>query len=175
MKGGVLAQLALHFALLSLIAVGGANTVVSDMHRLAVEANHWMSDQEFADLYAIANAAPGPNVMVVSLIGWRVAGLLGAIIATVAICAPSCLLTFVVARVWDRFRHARWRVAVQAGLAPLTVGLVLSTGYLLSRAAGQHWTALAITATTAFLVLRTRLNPLWFLAGGGALGLLGLV
>jgi chromate transporter len=173
--GDVLLPLALQFALLSLIAVGGANAVVPEMHRFFVESRGWISDSEFADLFAIAQAAPGPNVMIVGLLGWKVAGLWGAMVATVAMCGPSGLLTYGVGHVWHRFRGAPWRAAVQSGLAPLTVGLILATGYILARAADHGWAGYAVTAATVALVLGTKLHPLWLLGGAGLLGCLGLV
>src|SRR5690349_606553 len=115
---GPLAILAGHFALLSLVAVGGANVVVPDIHRFVVESQGWMSGPEFAQLFAIAQAATGPNVIVVTLIGWQVAGLAGALVATAAMTGPTCLLTYGVSRVWDRFRDKPWRKAVQTGLVP---------------------------------------------------------
>ena len=171
----VLLQLALQFALLSLIAVGGANAVVPEMHRFFVESRGWISDSEFADLFAIAQAAPGPNVMIVGLLGWQVAGILGAVVATVAMCGPSGLLIYGVGRVWHRFRGKPWRAAVQTGMAPLTVGLILASGYILARAADQGWAGYAVTAATVVMVLTTKLHPLWLLGAAAVLGCLGLV
>lgn len=171
--GDVLGDLALRFGVLSLIAVGGATTVVPEMHRWLVESAGWISDPEFAQLYAIAQAAPGPNVLIVTLLGWKLAGLAGAVVATLAICAPSGLLTYGMAQVWHRCRGARWRVAVQTGMAPLTVGLILATGYILAQAADRDWATVAVTATTTLVVLATRLNPLWLLGAGGVFGMLG--
>jgi chromate transporter len=173
--GNPLAVLAAHFALLSLVAIGGANVVVPDIHRFVVEGQGWMSGPEFAQLFAIAQAAPGPNVIVVTLIGWQVAGFAGALVATAAMTGPTCLLTYGVSRVWDRFRDKPWRKAVQAGLVPITVGLVLATGYILTRAADHDAAAYALTAATAIILVATRLNPLWLLAAGAVLGLLGVV
>jgi chromate transporter len=134
-----------------------------------------MSAKEFADLFAISQAAPGPNMLFVALVGWKAAGLAGALVSTVAMCAPSCLLTYGVNRVWHRFRGARWRDALLAGLAPVTIGIVLSSGYILTRAADHKLAAFGLTAATAIVVLTSRLNPLWMLAGGGLLGILGVV
>jgi chromate transporter len=170
-----LLQLALLFGSLSLVAVGGANTVVPEMHRQAVDVGRWMSDADFANLYAIVRAAPGPNMLISTMIGWRVAGLWGGLVATAAMCGPSCLLTYGVIRVWERYRHTRWRAAMEAGLAPLTVGLVLASGYILTRAADHDWRMLAVTAASAALTLFTRVNALWVLAGAGMLGALGLI
>jgi chromate transporter len=174
-KTDPVAALALHFALLSLIAVGGVDTVLPDIHRFVVDEHGWVTDGRFADFFAIARAAPGPNVLFVTLLGWHVAGLSGALVATAAICGPACVLTFAVARLWHRFRHSPWRLAIQAGLAPITVGLVLASGYVVTRAAGQTWAALAVTGATAVIVLATKIHPLWMLAGAAALGVLGLV
>src|SRR5258706_3892749 len=121
-----------HFSLLSLLAFGGATAVVPEMHRAFVEVRPWITDAEFADLFALAQAAPGPNMMIVTLIGLHVAGVTGAIVATVAMCVPSCLLTFFVTRAMDHVRFSRWRGIFQAGLAPVTVGLVLGSGWVLT-------------------------------------------
>ena len=171
----VLAQLAIDFSLLSLFAFGGVITVLPEMHRSVVEVHDWMSGAEFAQLFALAQAAPGPNILVVSLIGWKVAGLAGAVVATGAVCAPSSLLTYAVSRVWQRFRGARWRKIVEDGLVPVTVGLMLAGGYLITLAADHSAPAFAVTAATAAIVLTTRIHPLWLLAGGGLLGLSGWV
>jgi chromate transporter len=170
-----LLQLALDFSVLSLLAVGGAPTVFPEMQRSVVEVHGWMSASQFADLYAIAQASPGPNILVVTLIGWKVAGLAGALTATLAMVVPSCVLTCLVAGAWERFREARWRAVVQLGVAPLTVGLMLSSGYLLTRSADHTVAAFVLTAVTAGLLLSTRVNPLWLIAAGALAGLAGLV
>lgn len=177
MKGpaDTLLILATQFLLLSLLAVGGANAVLPEMHRQMVEVHGFMGDRQFAQLFAIAQAAPGPNVLVVTLIGWQVAGPLGALVATIAMCGPTSLLAYFVGGVWDRFRHARWRRAAQAGLIPLTVGLVASAGFVLAQGASRSPGALALTIASAAVLFFTRLSPLWMLAAGGLLGLLGLV
>lgn len=145
------------------------------MHRQAVEVGHWMSSAEFANLYAIVRAAPGPNMLISTLIGWKAAGVWGALVATAAMCGPSCLLTYGVTRIWQRYRHTRWRPAVEAGLAPVTVGLVLASAIVLTRAADPNWRALAVTGATALLGVVTRINALWLLAGAGALGAAGML
>lgn len=175
MSESALAQLAVDFSVLSLLAVGGAVTVLPEMYRSVVEVHGWMSGAQFAELFALAQASPGPNVLVVSLIGWKVAGLAGALVATLAISAPSCVLTFVVSRIWQRFRDAPWRVAVQDGLVPVTVGLMLAGGYLITRSADHSIPAFAVTAVTAITVLATRIHPLWLFAAAAALGLAGWI
>lgn len=174
MTGGPLATLAGLFAELSMLAVGGANTLVPEMQREVV-ANGWMRPEEFAALFALAQAAPGPNMLVVTLVGWRVAGPLGALVATSAFVVPSGLLTFGVARIWHRFREAQWRRVIQAGLTPVTVGLVMAAAVLLCEAAVHGPGTLLVALATAAALLATRVHPLWLLAGGAAVGAAGLL
>jgi chromate transporter len=170
-----LVTIALRFMVLSLVAVGGVTSVLPEVHRVAVHVHHWVTDEEFTQMFVIARAAPGPNMLVVTLIGWQAAGLPGALVATAALCAPSCTLSYFVAGAWRRFRGARWHRAVEAGLAPITVGLVLATGWLVARGAQAGWAAYGITAAVAALATFTRVNPIWLLAVAGLLGVLGLV
>jgi chromate transporter len=170
-----LAALASQFALLSLLAFGGANAVLPEIQRQSVNVHHWMSDREFTALFAIAQASPGPNFLISTLVGLKAAGVLGALVATLAMCAPSCLLTFAAVRAWDRYRETRWRVAIAAGIAPVTVGLVFASAYLLARAADRGWRLAAVTAASAAVAYFTRLNPLWCLAAAAALGASGVL
>jgi len=169
-----LLALALQFAGLSLVAFGGANAVIPEIHRQAVEVHHWMTNEDFAALFAIAQAAPGPNFLLSTLVGWKVAGLFGALTATAAMCAPSCLLTFWVAKLWDRYRETEWRAAVGGGLAPVTVGFVFATAFVLVRAADADWRLALMTAASAGAVFYTKLNPLWCLGAAALLGATGL-
>jgi chromate transporter len=164
-----------YFALLSLFAVGGANAAIPEMHRIAVEVMHWMSDRQFADMFAIAQLSPGPNVIIVTLIGYHVAGFPGAAVATGAMCGPTCLVAFFVARAWDRFKDAHWRIAIQAGLVPVSLGLIGASAFVLARTADHNVYAGVLTAVTAAIVFATRINPLWIFAAGGLLGLTGWV
>lgn len=170
-----LGTIAVRFMMLSLVAVGGVQSILPEVHRVVVEVHHWVTDAEFTQMFVIARAAPGPNMLLVTLIGWHVAGLPGALVATAAVCAPSCALSYFAAGVWQRFRGAPWRRAVEAGLAPITVGLVLATGWLVMGGAPGGWVAYAITGLTAVVVLFTRVNPVWLFVIAGGLGLLGLV
>ena len=169
-----LGQLAAVYAQLSLLAFGGANAVVPEMQRQVVDVHHWMTAQEFAALYALAQAAPGPNMMVVSLVGWRVAGFWGALVTTGAVAAPSSILTFLVSGVWFRFKDAPWRKAVQAGLQPVTAGLIMASAALLVESTTVDWTAAAVTVVTLGLFLFTKLHPLLILAGAAVAGAIGL-
>lgn len=167
----VLAQLFWQFAFLSLIAIGGANSIIAEIHRQVVDVQHWLTAQEFAAVFALAQAAPGPNVLVVSLIGWEVAGLAGALVATVGMCGPSCLLAYLAYRGWARYGTRPWAMAIQTGLTPITVGLLFSTGLLLATGGDTIWAGIAIAAVTAAAVLASRINPLWLLAGAALVGI----
>jgi len=170
-----LLTLAIQFAILSLFAIGGAMAVIPEMHRQAVDVSHWMTDRQFADLFAIAQAAPGPNIIIVTRIGYQAAGFPGAIVATLAMVGPPCIVTYWVSRTFDRFKHAKWRIVVHAGLVPVSVGLFAAGAFVIARAADRSLAAFAITLAVAAVAYFTRLNPLWLFAAAGALGYLGLV
>ena len=172
-RTGTLGDLAVQFTLLSLVAFGGANAVVPEIHRLAVGLRHWTTDAEFARLFAIANAAPGPNVMISTLVGWKAAGIPGAIVATLAMCGPTCVLTYFVSRAWERWLVTRLGAAIGAGLTPVTVGFIGASALLLSRGADTSWRLAIVTVATALVAWRTKLNPLWCLAAAAGLGLAG--
>jgi chromate transporter len=173
--GDILAALAVQFAIMSLLALGGANAVVPEMHRLAVEQRGWMNERQFADMFAISQVAPGPNVMIVTLIGYHVAGFSGALITTLAMCGPTAVLAHFLGRTWERFRNTKWQMAVQEGLVPISVGLVAASAIVLTRAADNSWIAVAITAATAASVYWTRWNPLWLIATAALIGLADFV
>ena len=175
MHSDVLATMAGYFATLSLFAVGGANAAIPEMQRICVDVMHWMTAKQFADSFAIAQMSPGPNVIIVALIGYHVAGLAGAGVATASMVGPSCVLAFVVTRVWERFRHARWRIAVQNGLVPLSLGLIAASAFVIARTTDHNIAAAVVTALTAVVAYMTRLNPLWLFAAGGIAGFAGLV
>jgi chromate transporter len=170
-----LAQLATVYLQLSLLAFGGANAVIPEMQRQVVDVHHWMSAHEFAALYALAQAAPGPNMMVVSLVGWRVAGFWGALVTTAAVAAPASVLTLLVSLVWYRFKDAPWRKAFAAGLQPVTVGLIMAGAGLLIESAAVNWYAAAVTAVTAGLFVFTKLHPMLILGAAAGAGAIGLV
>jgi chromate transporter len=170
-----LAAIWLHIGGLGFIAFGGFNTVLPEIHRIAVDQYHWMNDRDFANLFAVAQASPGPNVLVITLIGFKAAGVPGAVVATLALTVGTSVLAYAVVRIWDRFRKARWRRATQAGLVPLTVGFVAASGYIIARAADHSVLALVISAVTLAVAVATRVNPLWMFLVGGLLGALGWV
>ena len=167
--------LAWTFGLMSLFAVGGANSAIPEIHRIVVESHHWMTDQQFSDVFAISQLSPGPNVLIVTLIGYQVSGVLGAGVATLAMCGPSAVLAYVVSKLFTRSRHARWPALVQAALVPVSIGLMAASGLILTLASDTSWVAALITGGAAVLAFTTRLNPLWLLVAGACLGFAGVV
>jgi chromate transporter len=175
MKEDVLLTLLVQFAILSFLAFGGINTTIPEMHRQVVELRPWMDNTTFTELFAIAQAAPGPNFLIATLIGLNVAGLPGALVATLAICAPSCLITYAAVRAARRFADAPWLVAIRTGLVPVTVGLIASSAFILAQSTSRTSLGLAVTLATAALVYMTRIHPLWAMLAAGCLGAAGLV
>jgi chromate transporter len=173
--GHPILTLAWTFGVMSLFAVGGANSAIPEMHRVAVDVHHWLTDKQFADVFAIAQLSPGPNVLIVTLIGYAVAGIGGALVATLAMCVPTAVLAFFVSRFLRRSSHSRWPAILQAALVPLSIGLMGASGLILALAADRSWAAASVTAGAALLASSTRLNPLWLLAAGGFLGFSGLL
>ncbi len=170
-----LVWLALIFGQLSLLAVGGVNATLPEMQRQVVDVHGWMTARDFAALYALAQAAPGPNMLISTLIGRYVAGIAGAIVATLAMIGPSSVLTWASASAWHRFRARPWRRRVQAGITPVTVGLVAAAAALLAASTAATWQAGLVTLAVAAAVLGTRLHPLLLLAAGGLLGAAGVL
>jgi len=169
----LLVEVALIFSLMSVISVGGVPAVMGEVQRIVVEQKAWVSAEEFVQLYAVGQAAPGPNVLIVSLIGWKVAGLAGAFVALLAMCTPAAVMTYWVSEVWDRFRHTTWHGIVQRAMSPLVIGLVGAGGFVLATPGSPDWRMWLIAAlSTCGMLFLKRVNPLWLLAGGGLLGAL---
>ena len=181
-----------YFLSLSLMAVGGAIATAPDMHRYLVDSNHWLTDAQFTSSIAIAQAAPGPNVLFIALLGWNVGlnagggngamawalGALGVATCMVGILLPSSLLTWQASRWGQRNRDKRGVRAFKQGMAPLVIGLLLATGWLLGSASGnlaKDWRLWLLSLICAMLVWRTRIHLLWLLAGGALLGAMGWV
>ena len=167
--------LAWTFGVMSLFAVGGANAAIPEMHRVAVDVHHWMTDKQFADVFAISQLSPGPNVLIVTLIGYSVAGVAGALAATLAMCGPSAVLAYYVSGLLRRSSHSRWPAIIQAALVPLSIGLMAASGLILALSADRGWVGALVTAAAALLAFTIRLNPLWMLAAGGVLGFAGFI
>ncbi|MBZ4209829.1 MAG: chromate transporter [Rhodoferax sp.] len=183
-----------HFLSLSLLAVGGAITTAPDMHRFLVTQQHWLSDSQFTSSIALAQSAPGPNVLFIALFGWNVgmnagggvaAGLaawpyaaLGVLLAMIGILLPSTTLTFAAARWGHQNRELRAVRAFKQGMAPIVIALLIATGWILTANHGnavKSWPLWLLSAITALLVWRTRIHMLWLLGAGGLLGWFGWV
>ena len=183
-----------HFLSLSLLSIGGAIATAPDMHRYLVDERHWLLDSQFTSSIALAQAAPGPNVLFIALIGLNVGvnaaggmgagwvafayGLLGVTLVMVGIMVPSTTLTFAAARWAHRNRNVRAVRAFKQGVAPIVVALLGATGWILAASHGSsldHWPLWLIAVVTALLVWRTRIHLLWLLGAGALLGALGYV
>lgn len=173
--GSDLARLAAHFATLSLLAIGGVNAVLPEIHREAVEVAAWTSERQFADLYALSQITPGPNALIVTLLGFQVAGVVGAFVTTAAMIGPSCLVTYFAARAWHRYEEARWRAVAQASLVPVSIGMIAASAFLLARTVDVSPVAALVTLGTALVTFFSRASPLWMFALAAVLGYVGLV
>ena len=170
------------FLSLSLFSLGGGNTLLSEYHHLAVDQYCWLSSRQFADIYAIAEAAPGPSSMIVGLLGMGAAvregplwGVLSGVAAEAAILLPSTLVMVAASLGWSRLRDSPWRVAFERGMGPITLGILFAVGLKILRISDHDTPAYAVSALVCVLMLRTRVSPLWFMAVAGLLGGLGLV
>lgn len=158
------------FAMLSLMALGGGTAVIPELHRFAVDRFHWLSDRQFVDLYAISNITPGPTMLFICIIGWKAAGWPGMAAATIGMFGPSSLLTYYVRGVWDRYEKSEWRRAIEKGLGPVGVGLLLSGAYVIASHSCVGPVTITIAAVTAILTTFTRINLLWIMAAAGLIG-----
>ena len=164
-----------HYLLLSALAVGGLGSVIPDIQRYVVEENGWFTARQFGEIYALAQVIPGPNVLIVTLLGWLVAGWQGALVVTIALFIPGSMICAMVIRAGAHNPEARVAVTVRRGLAPVVIGLSMSTAWVMFSTLTGDWRAVAVTLVSVALVLRTRLNPLWLICMGAALGMLGVV
>ncbi len=182
-----------HFASLSLLAVGGAITTAPDMHRYLVSEAGWLSDSQFTSSIALAQAAPGPNILFVALMGWNVGmnastgaglglqlltALLGVTVAMLGIMLPSSILTYLATRWAHQHREMRAIKAFKAGMAPIVIALLMATGWLLTISHDQpakDWPLYVLTLLTTLVVWRTRVHMLWLIGLGAQLGALGWV
>ena len=164
-----------NLVVLSFLAIGGINVVVPELHRVTVITQGWLTDAEFAMLFALAQAAPGPNMLFITLIGWKLAGIAGGIAATLALCAPPFAIAYGVARLWLVWGEQWWFRLVRRALAPLTVGLMAASALLLTNAAAVGLQSYLLTGISAAVLLATRLHPVVVLAAAGAVGFAGFV
>lgn len=167
----IVLELALYFCLLSVISMGGMPAVIPEMQRYVVDVKGWLAAEDFVQMYALGQAAPGPNVLIASLVGLKVAGLWGALVALLAMCGPAAVIAWWVAGLWDRFKDSPWRAMIQRAMQPMVVGLILSGGYVLATPGEPDWRMWLIAGgTAAGMLAAPKLNPLWLLGAGGILG-----
>ena len=155
------------FALLSILAVGGGTAVLPEIDRQAVQHFHWVTAGEFRDMYSLGQVAPGPNMTMVLLIGYKVLGALGALAVGMAFFLPDCVMTLVVHRQWDRLKNSPWRTAVQHGMAPVAIGLMTAGTYDVARLSIFNVTSLLIAMTVFILLLWRHINPAVLVLSGG--------
>ncbi|WP_216905019.1 chromate transporter [Synechococcus sp. CCY 9618] len=167
---------------LSLFSLGGGNTLLTEYHHLSVEQYCWLTPSQFADIYALAEAAPGPSSMIVGLLGMGAGwpegpgwALLSAYGAEIAILLPSTLLMVVACLSWNRLRDSPWRIAFERGLGPITLGILFAVGVKILQTADTNPPGVVVSLLVCLLMLRTRISPLWFMAVAGGLGAFGLI
>jgi chromate transporter len=170
----------IHFLVLSLLAVGGAITTAPGMHRYVVLEHPWITDAQFTASIALAQAAPGPNILFVAVIGWNVAGPVGALVTMVGIMLPSTTLTLIAARWGRQRRETRGMRAFTTGMTPITIGLLVATGWILAQpyivGGDQHGLgAVALMAVCIGVMMKTRLSPIWLVGLGAVVGAFGWV
>jgi chromate transporter len=163
------------FAMLSMLSIGGSNSVIPEMSRHAVEQKHWLTGAEFADVFAITQATPGPSNLIVSLIGYKVAGIWGAVAAQLAMMIPAGILMMMVSRVWLSSSGSAWHVAAERGLGPIAVGLILASGWTIAQHAGLSSSGNLAAALCTLLFWKSSINPLPIMAFCGLLGWIKLI
>jgi chromate transporter len=164
-------QLCSVFGITSLLAFGGGNAVIPEFQQLTVSVHHWLTPQQFTDSFAIAQAAPGPSTLIVSLLGFRAGGVWGALIATAAMVVPTGIIVFVTAKLWDRGHGEKtWRHAMQDGMAPIAVGLILAGGVVVMKHAESNLVQVGMTAVATVVLCATKMNPLIIAVSCGVIG-----
>ncbi|MCP9808772.1 chromate transporter [Cyanobium sp. HWJ4-Hawea] len=170
------------FLSLSLFSLGGGNTLLTEYHYLSVDKYCWITSEQFADIYALAEAAPGPSSMIVGLLGmgaaWREGpgwGLLSGVVAEISILLPSTLLMVVASLGWGRFKDSPWRIAFERAMGPITLGILFAVGFKILHISDHSALAYGVSILVCFLMVRTKISPLWFMAIAGLLGGLGWI
>ncbi|MFW1906774.1 chromate transporter [Acinetobacter ursingii] len=167
----VLITLGLVFTQLSVLAFGGGNAILPEMQHQVVNIHHWMSAEQFSSLFAMAQAAPGPNMMIVPLIGWHVAGPAGLLVTSIAKFGPSSMITVYALKFWQRFKNHPFRSRFEQALKPITVGLVLVSAWMIAHASAQNNILVMIIILTTLLGLFKKIHPLWVMLLGAGLGI----
>ncbi|MDM1019809.1 chromate transporter [Acinetobacter sp. VNK23] len=167
----ILLSLAIVFTQLSLLAFGGGNAILPEMQHQVVSVHQWMTSEQFSSLFAMAQAAPGPNMMIVPLVGWHVAGSAGLLVTSLAKFGPSSIITIYALKFWQRFKAHPLRARFEKALKPITVGLVLVSAWLIADASAQNLLLVIIVIVTAILGMFKKVHPLWVMALGAGLGM----
>ncbi|AWA47200.1 MULTISPECIES: chromate transporter [Acinetobacter] len=167
----ILWTLVIVFTQLSVLAFGGGNAILPEMQHQVVTVHQWMTAEQFSSLFAMAQAAPGPNMMIVPLVGWHVAGLAGLLVTSLAKFGPSSIITVYVLKFWQRFKDHPLRARFEKALKPITVGLVLVSAWLIADASAQNALLILIVILTAILGMFKKVHPLWVMALGAGLGI----
>ncbi|CAG4903868.1 chromate transporter [Paraburkholderia gardini] len=157
------------FAPLSIVTIGGGQSIIADLQRQVVDVHHWMTHAQFVSDFAIARLAPGPGSLLATLIGWQVGGLSGAVVATLALFGPTAFMMYGVAHLWTKHRGARWQNALQSGLRPVAAGLILAAVYVLVKELDGGWIAQVTALVATVIVMTTRINALILIAGAATL------
>jgi chromate transporter len=168
----ILWQIAAVFAPLSLVTIGGGQAIIADIQRQVVDVHGWLTHSQFAVDFAISRMAPGPGSLLATLIGWQIAGFWGAVVATLALLAPTGFLIYAITHIWARYEGAAWQLALERGLRPVAAGMILAAGWVLLGTIDGGIAAKAIALASMAVLLNTRINPLLLLLCG-ALLLLG--
>lgn len=161
-----LVQLAAIFAPLSLVTIGGGQAIIAEIQRQVVEVHAWLTHAQFAADFAISRMAPGPGSLLVTLIGWQVAGFWGAVVATAALLLPTGFLIYGVTHIWGRYQGAAWQLALERGLRPIAAGMMLAAGWVLLKTLNGGMPAKLIAIASLCVLLRTRISPLLLLLVG---------
>ena len=168
-------EMAFHFLLLAAVAVGGLGSLIPEMQRYVVEQNGWFTARQFGEIYALSQVIPGPNVMIITMMGWLVSSWQGAILVTIAIFTPGMVICAMVISAGANDPDSRGAQSVKKGLAPVVIGLSLSTSWIMLTTVSDDWRGAVLALLTVVLVLRTKLNPLWWIGAGAVLGMVGVV
>lgn len=166
----ILISLAIVFTQLSLLAFGGGNAILPEMQHQVVEIHHWLTATQFSAMFAMAQAAPGPNMMIVPLVGWHVAGPAGLLITSLAKFLPSSIIAIFALKSWDKLKNHPLRSRIEKTLKPITVGLVLASAFIISNASAQHPVLIAVIVIATLLSLFKKIHPLWVMAFGACAG-----
>lgn len=166
--------LSYNFFIISLIAIGGVSAVVPEIHRVFVEQYHLMDEQLFTQLFAISQAAPGPNVIFVGLFGWQVAGVMGAVVSLFSLCVPTLLLAVMFEKTGSQYQSKKWYNVIKLSLSPIAIGLLLSTSTLLIKK-DFNWKMIVFISVIVFILSKWKLNSIYLLFIGIIVGALGLL